>query len=135
MKNAQGMGLLTWQPRISSGPVDRSASTKRDLRSDHGFSANTFLGSAGGDRRWPFRLYIEKKKKKKSLVIVQFREGSGLYATLMTNVHVYGCDVDLFKKVFWGKMPQAANPWHAYHDCVIDLIQETRLIEKIDIHR
>lgn len=65
MKNAQGMGLLTWQPRISSGPVDRSASTKGDLRSDHGFSANTFLGSAGGDRRWPFRLYIEKKKEKK----------------------------------------------------------------------
>lgn len=41
----------------------------------------------------------------------------------MTNVHVYGSDVDLFKRVFWGKMPQAANPWHAYHDCMIDLIQ------------
>lgn len=53
----------------------------------------------------------------------------------MTNVHVHGRDMDLFKRVFWGEMSQAANPWHAYHDCVIDLIQQTRLIEKIDIHR
>lgn len=50
----------------------------------------------------------------------------------MTDVHVYGCDVDLFKRVFWGEMPQAADPWHAYHDCVINLIQVvTRLIEKM----
>lgn len=50
--------------------------------------------------------------------------------TLMTNVHVYGRDVDLFKRVFWGEMPQAAEPWHAYHDYVVNLIQETCLIKK-----
>lgn len=50
----------------------------------------------------------------------------------MTDVHVYGCDVDLFKRVFWGEMPQAADSWHAYHDCVINLIQTTRLSYRED---
>lgn len=121
--------MLTWQPRISSGPVDKSASTKRDLRSDHGFSANTFLGSAGGDHWWPFLLY-----RSKSVFAQLFRAIPG-GIRLTANVHVYGCDVDLFKKAFFGKTSHVTVPWSGYHGCSIGLIQQTLYIEKIDIHK
>lgn len=121
--------MLTWQPRISSGPVDKSASTKRDLRSDHGFSANTFLGSAGGDHWWPFLLY-----RSKSVFAQLFRAIPG-GIRLTANVHVYGCDVDLFKKAFFGKTSHVTVLRSGYHSCSVGLIQQTLYIEKIDIHK
>lgn len=56
-------------------------------------------------------------------------------SNLMTSVHVYGCDVDLFKRAFLGEMSQVTVRWPAYHACAVDLIQGTLYLEKIDTHR